>query len=66
VLNPAVNISGGVRVEDEVLVGTGAQVLQYLTIGRASTVGAGAVVTKDVAPGAVVVGIPAKPRSTAT
>jgi sugar O-acyltransferase (sialic acid O-acetyltransferase NeuD family) len=61
VLNPTVNISGGVVLEEGVLVGTGVQVLQYLRVGRNSTVGAGSVVTKDVAPGATVVGIPAKP-----
>lgn len=61
VLNPTVNISGGVVLEEGVLVGTGAQVLQYLTVGKGATVGAGAVVTKDVAPGTTVVGIPAKP-----
>jgi sugar O-acyltransferase (sialic acid O-acetyltransferase NeuD family) len=61
VLNPTVNVSGGVVMEEGVLVGTGAQVLQYLRIGANSTVGAGSVVTKDVAPGTTVVGIPAKP-----
>lgn len=61
VLNPTVNVSGGVVFEEGVLVGTGAQVLQYLRVGRGATVGAGSVVTKDVAPGATVVGAPAKP-----
>ena len=61
VLNPTVNVSGGVVMEEGVLVGTGAQVLQYLRLGANSTVGAGSVVTKDVAPGTTVVGIPAKP-----
>lgn len=61
VLNPTVNISGGVTLEEGVLVGTGAQVLQYLRVGAGATVGAGSVVTKDVPPGATVVGIPAKP-----
>ncbi len=60
VLNPTVNISGGVEVAAGVLVGTGAQVLQYLKVGEGATVGAGAVVTKDVVPGATVVGMPAK------
>lgn len=60
-LNPSVNISGGVRIGEGVLVGTGAQVLQYLQVGDGSTIGAGAVVTKDVQPGATVVGIPARP-----
>lgn len=61
VLNPTVNISGGVRVGDGVLVGTGSQVLQYVTVGEGATVGAGAVVTKPVAPETTVVGMPAKP-----
>jgi len=61
VLNPTVNISGGVSLEEGVLIGTGAQVLQYVRVGKYATVGAGAVVTKDVMPGSTVVGIPAKP-----
>jgi len=60
VLNPDVNISGGVVVEREVLVGTGAQILQYVKVGAGAAVGAGAVVTKDVAPGDTVVGVPAR------
>lgn len=63
VLNPSVNISGGVRIGSGVLVGTGAQVLQNLSIGDGATVGAGAVVTRDVAAGVTVVGAPAKPRA---
>lgn len=61
VLNPTVNISGGVRLGEGVLVGTGAQVLQYVEIGDGATVGAGAVVTKTVPRASTVVGIPAKP-----
>jgi sugar O-acyltransferase (sialic acid O-acetyltransferase NeuD family) len=61
VLNPTVNISGGVDLGEEVLVGTGAQILQYVRIGDNATVGAGAVVTEDVPAGETVVGIPAKP-----
>jgi len=60
VLNPTVNISGGVTLEAGVLVGTGAQILQYVRVGRGATVGAGAVVTRDVEAGETVVGIPAK------
>ena len=61
VLNPTVNISGGVTLEKGVLIGTGAQVLQYVRVGAGATVGAGAVVTKNVEPGMTVVGMPAKP-----
>ena len=56
-------MSGGVVIEEGVLIGTGAQVLQYRRVGRAATVGAGAVVTRDVVGGSTVVGIPARPIS---
>ncbi len=41
-------------------IGSGATILCNLTIGENAIVGAGAVVTKDVAPNAVVAGCPAK------
>ena len=47
-------------------IGSGATLLCGITIGEFATVGAGSVVTRDVAPGAVVAGNPArlmKPRS---
>jgi len=47
-------------LEDGVIVGSGAQVLGPITVGRCARVGANAVVTKDVPPFATVVGIPAK------
>lgn len=49
-----------VRVEAWADVGTGAVVLPGVTIGKGSIVGAGAVVTKDVPPFAIVAGVPAK------
>jgi sugar O-acyltransferase (sialic acid O-acetyltransferase NeuD family) len=61
VLNPTVNVSGGVEIGAGVLVGTGAQILQYLTVGDGASIGAGAVVTKDVPAGETWVGVPAKP-----
>ncbi len=61
VINPGANISGGVTIGRGVLVGTGAQILQYRTVEDGATIGAGAVVTHDVAPGETVVGIPASP-----
>ncbi|MFN7986166.1 MAG: acetyltransferase [Thermoanaerobaculia bacterium] len=66
VLNPTVNISGGVSIGEGVLVGTGAQILQYIAVGTGATVGSGAVVTKDVPPATTVVGIPAKPLQRAS
>ena len=41
-------------------VGSGATVLCGITIGEGATIGAGSVVTKDVPPGAVVAGNPAR------
>lgn len=54
-----------VIIEDDVVIGAGASVIarvnQGLCIGRGARVGAGAVVTGDVAAGETVVGIPARP-----
>ena len=49
------------RVERGSAIGSGAVILGGLTIGAESLVGAGAVVTRDVAAGETVVGNPAKP-----
>lgn len=56
---PGAKIAGEVHVESCAFIGTGAIVLPRLTIGRGATVGAGAVVTKDVEPMSVVIGNPA-------
>lgn len=45
---------------DDVIVGSGAQILGPVTVGARARIGANAVVTKDVPEGAVMVGIPAK------
>lgn len=47
-------------IEDDVLLGAGSTILGPVTIGRGAKIGAGAVVLKDVPPGATVVGIPGK------
>ncbi|MFP5329484.1 MAG: serine O-acetyltransferase [Alphaproteobacteria bacterium] len=55
---------GGKRhptLRDRVVVGSGAQILGPIVVGEGARVGANAVVTKDVADGATVIGIPAKP-----
>ncbi len=49
-----------VIIEDEVWLGTHCVVLPGVRIGRGAVVGAGAVVTKDVLPYAVVAGVPAR------
>lgn len=63
---PGVKCNGNVLIEDYAYIGTGAIIKQGrpgkpLRIGKGAVVGMGAVVTKDVAEGAVVVGNPAKP-----
>lgn len=60
-LAPRAALAGEITVEDNVFVGTNATILPRLRICAGSIVGAGAVVTKDVAPGAVVAGNPARP-----
>jgi len=51
----------GITVEDDVLIGAGARVLDGVTIGKGAIVGAGSVVVDDVLPYTIVVGNPAKP-----
>jgi len=56
----ACSISGSVQVGDGVTMGTNATILPRLTIGKWATIGAGAVVIRDVPDYATVVGNPAK------
>lgn len=64
-LMPNVSISGNVILEEGVYVGVGASTVngtpeRPLIIGAGATIGAGAVVVRDVQAGHTVVGIPAK------
>ncbi|MDB4811287.1 DapH/DapD/GlmU-related protein [Candidatus Pelagibacter sp.] len=54
------NIKRHPTIEDEVVIGSGAQVLGPVTVGRCAKIGANAVITKNVPEKAVMVGIPAK------
>jgi maltose O-acetyltransferase len=49
-----------VIIEDYVFIGPRVIILPGVKIGRGAAVGAGAVVTKDVEPGTIVGGVPAK------
>ena len=53
-------------LKDNVVIGSGAQVLGPVVVGKNAKVGANAVVTKDVPENAVMVGIPAKNVGTAS
>ena len=54
------NVKRHPTIEDEVVIGSGAQVLGPVTVGCCAKIGANAVMTKDIAEKAVMVGIPAK------
>ncbi len=60
--NPANGIPGKRHptLLDGVIVGSGAQVLGPITVGERARIGANSVVTKDVAEGATMIGIPAR------
>ncbi len=61
--NPADGIPGKRHptIADNVVIGSGAQVLGPILVGAGAKIGANSVVTRDVVPGATMVGIPAKP-----
>ena len=60
------NVKRHPTLKDNVVVGSGAQVLGPVVIGKNAKIGANAVVTKDVPENAVMVGIPAKNVGTTT
>ena len=51
-------------IGNNVMITCGAKVLGNITVGDNSVIGANAVVVKDVEPGSIMVGIPAKPINT--
>lgn len=60
-IGPGAVLAGGVRVGAGALIGAGAVVRPGVVIGAGAVVGAGAAVVEDVAPGARVMGVPARP-----
>ncbi len=57
---PTVKINGNNHLHEGTYIGTGATFIQQVSVGAGSTIGAGAVVVKDVPKNVVAVGIPAK------
>jgi len=53
-------ICKGIVIEDDCWIGSGVRILDGVTIGHGSIVGAGAVVTKSIPPYSIAVGVPAK------
>lgn len=63
---PGVHCNGNIQIQDHAYIGAGAIIKQGthdhpLVIGRGAIVGMGAVVTRNILPGDVVIGNPAKP-----
>ena len=54
------NIKRHPTIQDKVIIGSGAQILGPITLGRNSKIGSNAVVTNDVPDNAIMVGIPAR------
>lgn len=53
-------VSRGIKIEDNVWIGAGAILLDGVTIGAGSVIGAGAVVSKNIPPFSIAVGVPAQ------
>ena len=59
-LMPRANVGGAARLAPGVYLGTGATVIQGVGVGECTTVGAGAVVVRDLPARATAVGVPAR------
>lgn len=59
-LGPRVTLCGFSILEDGVYLGAGSTILPYVRVGAGSVIGAGSLVTKDILPGVIAYGNPAK------
>ena len=57
--SPGYHISGCVTIGRNAFLGTGASILEHLSVGAHAVIGAGAVVTRDIVDHALAVGMPA-------
>jgi acetyltransferase EpsM len=62
-IGPRATVGGATVIGADALIGLGAAVRDHLSVGAGATVGMGAVVTAAVAPGATVIGVPARPAA---
>ena len=60
-LAPAVTLAGGVQVGEGAIIGARATCIPFVRVGAWSTIGAGAVVTRNIPDNVTAVGIPARP-----
>lgn len=58
--HPNDGASAPIRIESDVFIGMHALILKGVTIGRGSIIGAGAIVTRDIPPGVIAAGQPAR------
>ena len=58
---PNCSLAGGVKLDEGTFAGIGSSIVQYVSIGKWSTLGAGSVVIHDIPPHCTAVGVPAKP-----
>ncbi|MBR6532115.1 MAG: acetyltransferase [Clostridia bacterium] len=58
---PGVNVSGTTHISEGCEIGAGSQIIQGISVGRKTIVGAGSVVIRDLPSDCTAVGAPAKP-----
>ena len=58
---PSVNISGEDVIGPGIYAGTGAKIINRISVGENATIGAGAVAARDIPSGCTAVGVPARP-----
>jgi acetyltransferase-like isoleucine patch superfamily enzyme len=58
--NQELRTKGGIAIEDDVLLSFGVIVLDGVRIGKGAVIAAGTVVTRDIPPGAIAAGVPAR------
>jgi sugar O-acyltransferase (sialic acid O-acetyltransferase NeuD family) len=58
---PNCSVAGGVNIKEGAMLGIGSSVIQYLTIGKWTNIGAGSVIINDIPEKCTAFGNPAKP-----